>query len=206
MRAAWDTCRQKANLQAKSLFSNKKISSFPSFLGCQSPPECKCYHFRCFIKAKGPREDQGYKITRRPVFENVGRVRSAKFLGTEIRTKALPSKSDPENAFLGESHCPQAAGWHPATTTHILGKWAGSGSAPCFCPRAKILLRDNYKPTTPPARARRLLQEITSKSPLLFNLTANRAWIYCSQQCVLSSLTADEFSIIFQGGEQACAC
>lgn len=191
------------------MFSNTEISSFPSFLGCQSPFDCKgsqCYHFRCFTKARGPREEQGYKITRRPVFENAGDVRSARFLGTEIRTKTSPSKSDTANAFLSESYWTQAAGCHPATLTHILWKQTGSGSAPCFCPRAKILLRGNYKQTAPPPQARRLLQEITSKSLLLLSLTANRAWIYCSQEHVLSSLTADEFSIIFQGGEQVCAC
>lgn len=59
--------RQKAKLQAKSLFANPEIS-FPSFLLTKGS---ECHHFRCFIKARGPREEQGYKITRGPEFEDV---------------------------------------------------------------------------------------------------------------------------------------
>lgn len=105
-----------------------------------------------FYKSKRPKgrarlqNNQGTSIWKR-----LG-VRSAKFLGTEIRTKASPSKSDTENAFLSERHWTQAAGWDPTTTTQILWEWTGSGSAPCFCPKAKILLRDNYKQTTPPLK------------------------------------------------------
>lgn len=88
--------KQKANLQAKSLFANTEISPFPGFLGCQSPLHCKgseCHHFRCFIQDRGPREKQGYKITRRPVFENVQELDQPSFWVLKLEPKPHHQKA-----------------------------------------------------------------------------------------------------------------
>lgn len=122
-----------------------------------------------FYKSKRPEGRARSQNNQRTSICTCPGVRSAKFLGTEIRTKTSSSKSDTENAFLSERYWAQAAGSHPATTPPILWKWTGSGFAPCFCPRAKIPLRYNYKQTTPPP------EPAGSFKRLLLNLHFNSA-------------------------------
>lgn len=68
------------------------------------------HHFRCFIKARGPREKQGHKITRGPVFVHVQELDQPSFWVLKLEPKPHHQKVTQKMLSLvrGTGHKQQA--------------------------------------------------------------------------------------------------